>query len=115
MLENKDSPDYQVCGKSILLVAKAKGKMYSDVGSQNSTSPTCLPTSRLCITKKQLHLGITRATGNMHARQSKRVLALEPDLTLISPSRKKRAHQTVFAQGSTPKYRVMPTQMGPVK
>lgn len=62
-----------------------------------------------------LHLGIIRVIGNMYVRQSKRMLALETDLTLISPRRKKTSQQMVFAQGFTPKSQVMPTQKGPVK
>jgi len=69
----------------------------------------------LYVAKKQLYLGIIGATDNIYARQSKRMLVLEPDLTLASPRRKKTAQQIVFGQGLTPNYQVMPTQMGPVK
>lgn len=100
-------------------MAKANGKLYSEVWALKTPHPSLLSLQEvyfsLYIAKTQLHLGIMTATGNMYVRKSKRMLALEPDLTLISPKRKKTAQQIVFAQGSAPKYQVIPTQMGLVK
>lgn len=100
-------------------MAKANGKMYFEVWALKTLHPPLVSLQEvyfsLHIAKKQLHLGIIRATGNTYVRQSKRMLVLETDLTLLSPRRKKTAQHIVFAQGSAPKYQVVPTQMGPVK
>lgn len=62
-----------------------------------------------------MHLGIISIIGNTYVRKSNRMLALESDLILIFPRKKKTAQQIVFAQGSAPKFQVMPTQKGLVK
>lgn len=81
----------QVCGEGISLMAKANGKMYSEVWALKTLHPRLDSLQEvyfsLYIAKKQLHLGIIRVTGNTYVRQSKRMLALEPNLTLISPQR----------------------------
>lgn len=76
-------------------MAKANGKMYSEVWALKTLHPRLDSLQEvyfsLYIAKKQLHLGIIRVTGNTYVRQSKRMLALEPNLTLISPRGKTTA------------------------
>lgn len=76
-------------------MAKANGKMYSEVWALKTLHPPLDSLQEvyfsLYIAKKQLHLGIIRVTGNTYVRQSKRMLALEPNLTLISPRGKTTA------------------------
>lgn len=62
-----------------------------------------------------MHLGIISTTSSMYDRKSNRMLALESDLILNFPRKQKTAQQIVFAQGSAPKFQVMPTQRGLVK
>lgn len=94
-------------------MAKANGKMYSEDWAFKTLHPPFVSLQEACFS-----LYITPGnyqSNRQHVCQTKRMLALETDLTLISPRRKKTSQQMVFAQGFTPKSQVIPTQKGPVK
>lgn len=96
-------------------MAKVAVKMYSEISKLYI--PHLSPCKKYISVPKLLKSKCIweSSVRQMYVRKSNRMLALAYDLILNFSRKKKTAQQIVFAQGSAPKFQVMPTQRGLVK